>query len=133
MDIKIGQLAKRSACGIETIRFYEKEGLLPPPKRSDGNYRLYDSQHLESLLFIRHCRSLGMTLAEIKILLQLRETPQRNCDEVNRLLENHIKNVQERIYALLELQKNLVTLKQKCTHVQTIEHCGILQNLEMVS
>ncbi len=58
MQIKIGELAKRTECQAETIRYYEKEGLLPQPSRSGGNYRLYDEEHIERLRFIRHCRTL---------------------------------------------------------------------------
>ena len=65
MEIRIGDLAKRSGCEVVTIRYYEKEGLLPKPARSGGNFRLYGEAHAERLQFIRHCRSLDMTLSEI--------------------------------------------------------------------
>ena len=65
--ITIGMLAKRTRCQAETIRYYEREGLLPAPARSQGNYRQYDSTHVERLSFIRHCRSLDMTLDEIRV------------------------------------------------------------------
>lgn len=73
--MKIGELAKLTDCQVETIRYYEKEGLLPPPARSDGNYRLYTQAHTERLVFIRNCRSLDMTLEEIRSLLGLRDSP----------------------------------------------------------
>ena len=73
MEIRIGDLAKRSGCEVVTIRYYEKEGLLPKPARSGGNFRLYSDVHIERLQFIRHCRSLDMTLSEIRILLGLRD------------------------------------------------------------
>jgi DNA-binding transcriptional MerR regulator len=75
-EIKIGELARRTTCRVETIRFYEKEGILPPPPRSTGNYRLYGKQHVDLLLFIRRCRSLDMTLDEVRRLLLIRDTPQ---------------------------------------------------------
>ena len=65
MEIRIGDLAKRSGCEVVTIRYYEKEGLLPKPARSGGNFRLYGEAHIERLQFIRHCRSLDMTLLQI--------------------------------------------------------------------
>lgn len=68
MEIKIGELAKRTGCEVVTIRYYEKEGLLPEPARSDGNFRLYGAAHVERLRFIRHCRSLDMSLSEIRTL-----------------------------------------------------------------
>ena len=67
--MRIGELAKQAACTVETIRFYEREGLLPRPTRSGGNYRLYSAEDAERLAFIRNCRSLGMALAEIRVLL----------------------------------------------------------------
>ena len=75
MEIRIGDLAKRSGCEVVTIRYYEKEGLLPKPARSGGNFRLYGEAHIERLQFIRHCRSLDMTLSEIRALLGLRDNP----------------------------------------------------------
>ena len=83
--ITIGVLAKRTQCQAETIRYYEREGLLPAPTRSQGNYRQYDTTHVERLSFIRHCRSLDMTLDEIRALLDFRDAPTRNCAEVTRL------------------------------------------------
>ena len=62
MEIRIGELAQRTGCEVVTVRFYEKEGLLPAPARSSGNYRLYSEAHIERLQFIRHCRSLDMSL-----------------------------------------------------------------------
>ena len=71
----IGELARRTGCGIETIRYYEHEGLLPKPGRTSGNFRRYGQEHAELLSFIRHCRSLDMALNEIRILLRFRSAP----------------------------------------------------------
>ena len=68
--MKIGQLSEVARTQVETIRFYEREGLLAEPKRTAGNYRIYDQTHLDRLLFIRHCRALDMTLDEIRVLLR---------------------------------------------------------------
>jgi len=87
--ITIGMLAKRTRCQAETIRYYEREGLLPAPARSQGNYRQYDSTHVERLSFIRHCRSLDMTLDEIRALLDFRDAPTRDCADVSVLLDEH--------------------------------------------
>lgn len=108
MEIRIGDLAKRSGCEVVTIRYYEKEGLLPKPARSGGNFRLYGEAHIERLQFIRHCRSLDMTLSEIRALLGLRDNPMQDCGEVNTLLEAHIQQVEMRVSALLQLKRHLV-------------------------
>jgi Cd(II)/Pb(II)-responsive transcriptional regulator len=128
-SLKIGELAKRTDLLVETIRYYEREGLLPDPPRSDGNYRLYSDTHLERLQFIRHCRSLDMTLEEIRNLLRFRDAPDRNCGEVNALLDEHIQHVGKRIQELKLLQKNLRGLRNLCQQEQATKDCRILQSL----
>ena len=129
MEIRIGDLAKRSGCEVVTIRYYEKEGLLPKPARSGGNFRLYGEAHIERLQFIRHCRSLEMTLSEIRALLGLRDNPMQDCGEVNTLLEAHIQQGEMRVSALLQLKRHLVDLREKCSGSRSVEACGILQGL----
>ncbi len=129
MGIRIGELAKRAGCQVVTIRYYEKEGLLPEPLRSEGNFRLYGEAHVERLQFVRHCRSLDMTLGEVRILLNLRDSPAQDCDEVNTLLEGHIQKVEVRIEALLKLKQDLVALRERCYGIRLIESCGILKEL----
>jgi len=127
--MKIGELAKLTDCQVETVRYYEREGLLPPPARSDGNYRLYTQAHVERLTFIRNCRSLDMTLEEIRSLLSLRDSPQDQCENVNALIDEHIQHVNARVASLQALQAQLLELRQRCID-GTLEHCGILQQLE---
>ena len=129
--MKIGELAKITACQVETIRYYERENLLPPPARSDGNYRLYTQAHVERLTFIRNCRILDMTLDEIRNLLTLRDSPQDQCQSVNDLIDEHIHHVKARIDGLVALQDQLVALRQKCQGGTAEEHCAILQRLEI--
>lgn len=129
MDIRIGELARRTGCAVVTIRYYETEGLLPPPVRSGGNYRLYDDALIERLQFIRHCRSLDMTLAEIRTLLSYRETPLQDCGEVTELLDKHIQQVEVRVEALLQLKGHLLALRKKCDGARAAASCGILQGL----
>lgn len=129
--MKIGELAKITDCQVETIRYYERESLLPPPARSDGNYRLYTQAHVERLTFIRNCRILDMTLDEIRNLLTLRDSPQDQCQSVNDLIDEHIHHVKARIDGLVALQEQLVALRQKCHGDTAEEHCAILQRLEI--
>jgi DNA-binding transcriptional MerR regulator len=102
--------------------YFEQEGLLPEPTRSGGNYRLYSDIHLERLQFIRHCRSLDMTLEEIRDLLRFRDAPDENCSEVNALLDEHIEHVAKRIKQLKLLQKNLRGLRNLCRQTLAMEH-----------
>ncbi|HKS14877.1 MAG TPA: Cd(II)/Pb(II)-responsive transcriptional regulator [Pseudomonas sp.] len=127
--MKIGELAKATDCAVETIRYYEREQLLPEPARSEGNYRLYTQTHVERLTFIRNCRTLDMTLDEIRSLLRLRDSPDDQCESVNALIDEHIEHVQARIDGLLALQAQLVELRQHC-HPKEAQ-CSILQHLEV--
>src|SRR5271167_4832259 len=125
----IGELARRTRCGIETIRYYEHEGLLPKPGRTSGNFRRYGQEHAELLTFIRHCRSLDMALNEIRTLLRFRSAPDDNCGEVNALLDTHIGHVEERITDLRILEGQLRALRDTCSSGRPVEHCGILRGL----
>ncbi len=127
--LKIGELAKRTGCPVETIRFYEQDGLLPEPARSQGNYRLYAEAHVERLQFIRHCRSLDMTLDEVRSLLRFRDAPEESCRNVDALLEKHIEQVDRRIAELQDLQGQLKALRSQCQSGHAVKDCGILQGL----
>lgn len=128
-NMQIGELAKRTDCRVETIRFYEKEGMLPPPPRSTGNYRLYGKMHIERLIFIRRCRSLDMTLDEIGRLLQIRDTPQDDCSAVSTFLDEHIRHIGVRIAELEQLRDQLDSLGKRCSGARPADQCGILKEL----
>jgi Cd(II)/Pb(II)-responsive transcriptional regulator len=129
MGIKIGDLAKRTGCEVVTIRYYEKEGLMPEPPRSEGNFRLYGDTHIERLQFIRNCRSLDMTLDEVRALLELRDAPVEKCGEVNALIDDHIRAVEVRVETLLRLKQYLMSLRKKCSGTWPTDSCPILQDL----
>jgi Cd(II)/Pb(II)-responsive transcriptional regulator len=126
---RIGELASHLSVAIETIRYYEKEGLLPQPARSEGNYRLYSDAERQRLGFILHCRALDMTHEEIRNLLRLRDAPERGCAEVNAVLDAHIGHVADRMRVLRSLQGQLKDLRARCEAPGTSKECGILQGL----
>lgn len=128
-DLRIGELARMGDCRIETIRYYEREGLIPAPARSEGNYRLYLNEHVERLRFIRHCRSLDMTLDNVRLLLRFRDAPEENCGPVDALLDKHIGHVVDRIAQLKVLEAQLRNLRGQCVNAQTAKDCRILQSL----
>jgi Cd(II)/Pb(II)-responsive transcriptional regulator len=128
--MKIGALAKATATPIETIRFYEREGLLPAPARAQNNYRWYLPAHVERLAFIRQCRTLDMTLDEIRALIQLREAPAQDCGDINTLLDEHIGHVAQRIHELRLLQTDLKALRARCSAAYAVADCGILDGLD---
>ena len=127
--MKIGVLAQATETPVETIRFYEKEALLPIPGRTESNYRIYGQEHIERLMFIRHCRSLDMALDEIRALLRFKEAPQQNCGGVNELLEEHLEHVAQRIRELRALEKQLKGLLEQCSTAAAASDCGILKEL----
>jgi Cd(II)/Pb(II)-responsive transcriptional regulator len=129
--MKIGELAAVVQTPVETIRYYEREGLLPQAPRSEGNYRIYGPEHVERLAFVRKCRSLDMTLDEIRVLLRLKDTPQAECGEVNALLDAHIGHIAVRIRELRQLERQLKALRQHCVGVSEAAHCGILNELTL--
>ena len=127
--MKIGELAKLTACSVQTIRYYEKEGLLDSIKRSEGNFRLYDNRAVKQLMFIKHCRSLDITLSEIRQLIELRDFPETTCNNINALVDRHTKQVDLRIEELKELKRQLKILRRKCTNGRVVKDCGILLEL----
>ena len=127
--MKIGELAKATGTQTETIRYYERENLLPIAMRTESNYRVYDSSHVERLAFIRHCRCLDMTLDEIRVLLHFKDAPDENCGAVDALLQEHIGHVVSRIRELQALESELRSLQQQCSPGHLAGECGILGGL----
>lgn len=129
VELRIGELASRTGCSVETVRYYEREKLLPAPGRTEGNYRLYDEAHIACLSFIRRCRSLDMTLGEIRTLLRFRDSPDEVCQGVNELLDTHIDLVAMRITELQRLEEQLRNLRGQCGESRQSRDCGILNEL----
>ncbi len=127
--MKIGQLAAASVTAVDTIRYYEREGLLPVPARTQGGFRVYEPAHLARLQFIRYCRSLDMSLDEVRVLLRVRDAPGSDCGDVNGLLDAHIGHVSRRIGELKALERQLKDLRRSCATAQTAQQCGILTGL----
>ena len=124
--MKIGELATRAGCDVQTVRFYEREGLLEEPARTESGYRSYDDRQLGRLHFIRHCRSLDIPLPEVRQLLAFAARPDQSCAQVNELLDGHIALVQERLRALKALEEQLVALRRTCDG-DTTHACAILE------
>ena len=127
--MKIGELAQVAQCTVETIRYYEKEGLLAAPARTGGNFRVYGPEHVERLRFIRNCRALDMSHDDIHTLLALAVRAEQGCGAVNDVFDQHIAHVDERIRELTHLKLQLATLRQRCHSEQAVQSCGILQGL----
>lgn len=115
----------------ETIRFYEREDLLPEPARTEGNYRDYGEAQVRRLAFIWRRRSRDMALDEIRVLLRLHDAPEDNCAEVNAALDEHIGHVPHRVAELRALKRQLKALRDCCKECRATRDCGVLNALNV--
>jgi Cd(II)/Pb(II)-responsive transcriptional regulator len=129
VEIRIGQLAKLTGYQVETIRFYEQKGILPAPVRSESNYRMYGKTHVERLQFVRRCRSLGMSLEEVRTLLTFHDQPGQPCDGVNDVLDQHIADIDRQMAELRALHTELMRLRASCGSARPAGECQILKEL----
>lgn len=125
----IGQVAKETGCKVETIRFYEKERLLPEPARSEGGNRLYSKDLVDRLVFIRRCRELGFTMQEIRQLLSLVDEEQVSCDSVKAIADRHLEDVRAKIADLKKMERTLHQLSNQCPGGAKPD-CPIIQSLQ---
>ena len=126
--MKIGDLARATGTKVETIRFYEAEGLIPPPARSSGNYRIYEQAHLARLSFIRRARDLGFTLDQVRTLLRLADDRDAPCAEVDAITTAHVTEIDRKLTDLQALRGELVRRLDSCAG-STIADCRIIEAL----
>ena len=128
--MQIKELARATGVEVETIRYYEKQGLLPAPARRDNGYRDYAAAHLERLSFIRHCRALDMPLADVQRLLGFVDAPLADCRDVDQLVDAQLARVRARLKSMRALEKQLLQLRARCAGPHDhAGHCGILDEL----
>lgn len=123
----IGQASQQSGVNIETIRYYEREGVVPKPGRSAAGRRLYSSEEIAKLRFVKRCRDLGFPILIIQTFLSLTEEGDRSCGEVTSLTENHLADVSAKIENLIQLREALLDLSKNC-HEGT-SACPLLDTL----
>ena len=126
----IGQLAKRAGVGIETVRFYEREGLIPEPPRRPSGYRDYPSDTVTRIVFIRRAKELGFSLKEINELLDFRVRPRRSCASVQRSAEAKIADIDGKIANLQRMRRALKDLTRACKDRTPTTECPILSSLD---
>ena len=126
--MKIGQLSEKTNCKIETIRYYEKTGLIPEPNRTESGYRNYDETHLKRLVFIRRSRELGFTIKEIRVLLQLVDGREYSCANINAIATEHIAGIRQKITDLKNLEKTLSRIASQCSG-NSVPECPIIDAL----
>ena len=127
--MRIGELGQATGVDIETIRYYEKAGLLPAPARSRNGYRAYGAAHLERLSFIRHCRALDISLADVKRLLEFVAHPNSDCSDIDRLIDAQLDRVKARLKSMRALERQLTALRGRCGSRHAAGKCGILHEL----
>lgn len=129
--LTIGKVAQRAGVGIETVRFYEREGLIDEPPRGPSGYRHYPESVVPRLLFIKRAKELGFTLNEIKELLALRLDPETTCADVKRRTETKIVDIEEKMRSLRRMKKALVKLTESCIGGRgPVDECPILEALD---
>jgi MerR family transcriptional regulator, mercuric resistance operon regulatory protein len=131
-NLAIGALSRDTGVHIETIRYYERVGLLPEPPRTQGRHRVYEDTHRQRLVFIRRSRELGFSLDEIRILLGLERTHKLTCGELKALAERHVTGIRQKIRDLKKLERVLSDLAARC-HGGKVPACPILDALGSVS
>ena len=123
-----GILSRRTGCNIETVRYYERVGLMPDPGRSEGGHRLYAEEHVRRLQFIRRCRELGFTIEEIRALLDLVDRRDYTCAEVRDISIAHVDEVRRKIRDLRRLEKTMRGMIKECDG-GAVPECPIIDAL----
>ena len=127
-DLSIGKLAREGGVKVQTIRYYEDIGLIPPAWRTAGNHRQYTARHVDLLKFIRHSRALGFSLEQIRELLALRDATDQPCEEVDEIAKKHLSGIGQKIAQLQGLQEELENMVRQCAGGD-ISSCRIIEVL----
>ena len=128
--LKVGEVAKRAAVNLQTIHFYEREGLLPRPQRTASNYRMYSGDAVQRVRFIKRAQELGFALKDIKELLSLRATPGTRCADVRQRATAKLADIEAKIRTLQAMRKALTRLIGECAGRRHISDCPILEALD---
>lgn len=127
MDFSIGELSKQTGVKVPTIRYYENEGLIDTPLRTEGNQRRYREADRDRLRFIKHCRDLGLPMPAIRDLIELSQHPDKPCREADRIAEKQLSSIRERIAHLKRLEAELVRISASCGGNHTVTDCNVLR------
>lgn len=128
--LKVSEVARQAGVNLQTVHYYEREGLLPNPPRTASNYRLYPSDAVRRVRFIKRAQQLGFTLREIKELLSLRAAPRARCADVRKRAESKVHDIDARIGALRAMRDALTKLIRECSRQGPVTECPILDALD---
>lgn len=129
-ELKIGEIAKKAGVNIQTIRYYERVGILKPVHRRDSGYRIFDDQAIKTVNFIKHAQKLGFSLREIQGLLCLKASGSQRCESIQRQATRHLGSVQSKIETLERIGAVLERLVQRCQERKRDTECPILDALD---
>ncbi len=129
-SLTIGKLAQEAGINLETVRYYERRGLVPKPPRTPSGYRLFPAETAQRLRFIRHAQELGFSLTEIRELLTLRVSPRISRSEIRKRAEAKIVDIEKKIKRLESMRKSLRKLTTSCTGCGPVSECPILESLD---
>jgi MerR family transcriptional regulator, copper efflux regulator len=129
-SLTIGRLAKQAGVNLETVRFYERRGLLPRPPRSTSGYRLFPVEAARRLRFVRRAQELGFSLTEIQDLLSLRVSPRTTSAEIRNRTDAKIADIESKIKSLDSMRKSLLKLARSCDGCAPLSECPILESLD---
>jgi MerR family transcriptional regulator, mercuric resistance operon regulatory protein len=127
----IGRFASTTGCSADTIRYYERIGLLAKPARSGGGHRLYDASHVRDLIFVMRCRNLGFPLDKVRQLKAMSGDTRYSCDDIRSFAAQHLIDIRSKLKQLQELQDTLIALTGYCEGGST-SSCGLLKRLQAV-
>ncbi|WP_153770402.1 helix-turn-helix domain-containing protein [Labrenzia sp. CE80] len=127
MTFSIGDLSRQTGVKVTTIRYYEQEGLISAPLRTDGNQRRFGEKDLKRLRFIKHGRDLGLPMSAIRELLDLSGHPDQPCDQADRIARDQLLSVRDRISQLRRLEAELERIANSCSGDHTIADCDVLK------
>ena len=130
--LKRAELSKVTGCHLETIRYYEKTGMMPDPPRSKAGYRMYDDTHVSRLRFILRARELGFSIEDIRGLLHLMDGELQTCLEVKLRTENHLADVRTKIADLERIEQALAETAARCSG-EDVPECPVLEALTCTS
>ena len=133
MNMTVGELSKQAGVNLETVRFYEKQKLMPRPERTSGGHRVYSDADVERLKFIQRAKWVGFTLKEIRTLMRVREAdPTESCEDVMDLARRKVVEIEEKLAELGEMRKALHRFIDCCPNIDA-GHCQVLHGIEQVS
>lgn len=127
-DLTIGELAVEAGCKVQTIRYYEENGILPQPQRTAGNQRRYSGAVVATLRFVRHARDLGFSLNDIRQFLAMSGRQDQPCTKADEIARGHLAEVRRKITMLKGLERELVRMTDECDH-KTVAQCCVIETL----